>query len=427
MKVLAGDTMQVPSINPSALENVASRPDEARQTALHPASDPKRISVLGATGSVGDSTLDIIAASPERYQLCAVTANSNVDKLAKVARSMGASFAAVADESCYDALKEALAGSDIAVGAGQGAVEEAAAMQAEIVVGAIVGAAGIRPTMSALRAGNQVALANKEALVCAGDLVMAEARAHGKPILPVDSEHSAIFQIFEEANRDQIENVIITASGGPFRCSTRQEIEEARPEQALKHPNWSMGAKITIDSASMMNKGLEVIEAHHLYRMPLEKLSVVVHPQSVIHGLVTYSDGSMLAHLGAADMRIPVAHCLAWPERAPADTRRISLIEIAQLTFEAPDPDRFPCLRLALEALEAGGSLPNILNAANEVAVAAFLDRRIAFGGIARTVEATMNALVQQGETKAATSIRDVLAMDKVARSVACGLLAKAE
>lgn len=379
----------------------------------------KTISVLGATGSVGDSTLDIIASSPERYKAHALTANSNVEKLAKVAIETGATFAAVANETLYGALKQALAGTGIESGAGPSAVEDAASMPADIVVGAIVGAAGIRPTMAALRAGNQVALANKEALVCAGDLVMAEAARSGQPILPVDSEHSAIFQIFDQDNRNQIEDVTITASGGPFRTWDKEAIEQASPEQALNHPNWTMGAKVTIDSASLMNKGLEVIEAHHLYQLPASKLSVVVHPQSIIHGLVTYSDGSMLAHLGAADMRIPVAHCLAWPDRAPADTRRISLIDIAKLTFEAPDVVRFPCLRLALEALEAGGSLPNIMNAANEIAVAAFLERKIMFGGIPKIVEGTMKHFIKTGDIKDAGSISDVLAMDAAARRVA--------
>ena len=385
--------------------------------------DIKRISVLGATGSVGDSALDIIASSPDRYQVHALTANSNVEKLARIAVETGACFAAVADEARFDDLKQALSGTGIKVGAGPQAVEEAAAMPADIVVGAIVGAAGIQPTMAALQAGNQMALANKEALVCAGDLVMEEVRRLGKPILPLDSEHSAIFQIFDEANRDEIESVTITASGGPFRTWSKEAIDKATPEQALKHPNWSMGAKVTIDSASLMNKGLEVIEAHHLYRMPLEKLSVIVHPQSIIHGLVTYSDGSMLAHMGAADMRIPVAHCLAWPERAPADTRRISLVEIAQLTFEEPDLDRFPCLRLALEALAAGGSMPNILNAANEIAFVAFLERRIAFGGIAQIVEQTMNHFAKSGDVRPAYCVDDVLALDKAARIKAEDLL----
>jgi len=380
---------------------------------------PKVISVLGATGSVGDSSLDIISSSPDRYRIGAVTANGNVEKLAQIAIATRAGFAAVADEQCLGALKDALSGTGIAVGAGDAGLAEAAAWPADMVVGAIVGSAGIRPTMAALEAGNQVALANKEALVCAGDLVMDAARRLGKPILPVDSEHSAIFQIFDDANRDEIEDVTITASGGPFRTWAQADIEKATPEQALNHPNWSMGAKVTIDSASLMNKGLEVIEAHHLYDMPLEKLKVIVHPQSIIHGLVTYSDGSMLAHLGAADMRIPVAHCLAWPERAAANTRRISLVEIAQLTFEAPDMVRFPCLGLALEALRVGGNLPNIMNAANEVAVAAFLDHQLPFGGIARMVEAVMDRFVQLGEVGPVGSVEAVLATDAAARCVA--------
>ena len=247
-----------------------------------------------------------------------------------------------------------MSGHDIEVGAGQAAVEEAAERPADIVIGAIVGAAGICPTLAALKAGNQVALANKEALVCAGDLVMAEAARLGKPILPVDSEHSAVFQVYERDNRHEISEIVLTASGGPFRTWGKDKIANASIEEALSHPNFSMGSKITIDSASMMNKGLELIEAYHLYGLPAEKLKVVVHPQQIIHGMVAYSDGSLLAQLGAPDMRIPVAHCLAWPQRAPAKTDRISLIEIAQFTFEAPDYERFPCLQLAKNALEAG-------------------------------------------------------------------------
>ena len=401
-----------------------SNPDHSSEQALSTSADGcKAISVLGATGSVGESSLDIITQSPGRYEVVALTANRNVAKLALSAKAVGAKFAAVADETAYEDLKEALAGSGIEAGAGLSAVNDAAAMSADIVIGAIVGAAGIRPTMSALRAGNQVALANKEALVCAGDLVMEEAARLGKPILPVDSEHNAIFQIFDEDNRREIETVTITASGGPFRTWSKEDIEQARPEQALKHPNWDMGAKITIDSASMMNKGLEVIEAHHLYGLGLDRLSVVVHPQSIIHGLVTYSDGSVLAHMGAPDMRIPVAHCLAWPEREPANTRRLSLIEVGQLTFEEPDLARFPCLGLALDALEQGGSVPNILNAANEIAVASFLDHKMNFGGIAKLVEATIERCLEEGLGDAVRSIEDVLVIDGRAREVARTLI----
>nr|WP_319512989.1 1-deoxy-D-xylulose-5-phosphate reductoisomerase [uncultured Cohaesibacter sp.] len=380
---------------------------------------PKIISVLGASGSVGDSALDIIAGSPDRYRVNALTANRNVGKLARAAVKAGARFAVVADEGFYADLKDALAGHDIEVGAGQSAVEEAAGRSADIVIGAIVGAAGICPTLAALKAGNQVALANKEALVCAGDLVMAETQRLGKPILPVDSEHSAVFQVYERENRAEISKIVLTASGGPFRTWDKDAIAKASIEQALAHPNFSMGNKITIDSASMMNKGLELIEAHHLYGVSADKLKVVVHPQQIIHGMVAYSDGSLLAQLGAPDMRIPVAHCLAWPERAPANTDRISLVEIGQFTFEEPDYERFPCLRLAKEALEAGDSLPNIMNAANEIAVAAFLAGDIAFGGIAELVEKVMAEFVRRGEVGAARDVGDVLALDQAARGVA--------
>lgn len=388
-------------------------------------SEPRLVSVLGATGSVGDSTLDLIIASPERYQVGALTAHNNVEKLANLARQSRARFAAIGREDLFVPLKEALAGTGIAVGAGQSGLQEAARMQADLVVGAIVGAAGIRPTMAALEAGNQLALANKEALVCAGDLVMAAARRIGKPILPVDSEHNAIFQTFEEKNREAIESIVITASGGPFRTWTAEAIENASCQDALNHPNWSMGRKITVDSASMMNKGLEVIEAHHLYNVGLDKLSVVVHPQSVIHGMVIYKDGSVLAHMGASDMRIPIAYCLSYPVRRPARTRRLSLVEVGQLSFEAPDPVRFRCFALAQEALKSGGSLPNILNAANEVAVMAFLQNTIPFGAIARVVEAVMAHFVCRGETGDAACIDDVLALDAEARKVARLLLDK--
>ncbi|WP_319568558.1 1-deoxy-D-xylulose-5-phosphate reductoisomerase [Cohaesibacter marisflavi] len=400
-----------------------SKTSSVDSSALGSEGTPKIISVLGASGSVGDSALDIIAGSPDRYRVNALTANRNVGKLARAAVKSGARFAVVADEGFYADLKDALSGHDIEVGAGQSAVEEAAGRSADIVIGAIVGAAGICPTLAALKAGNQVALANKEALVCAGDLVMAETQRLGKPILPVDSEHSAVFQVYERENRAEISKIVLTASGGPFRTWDRDAIAKASIEQALAHPNFSMGNKITIDSASMMNKGLELIEAHHLYGVSADKLKVVVHPQQIIHGMVAYSDGSLLAQLGAPDMRIPVAHCLAWPERAPANTDRISLVEIGQFTFEAPDYERFPCLRLAKEALEAGGSLPNIMNAANEIAVAAFLAGDIAFGGIAELVEKVMAEFVRRDEVGAASDVGDVLALDQAARNVARQIL----
>lgn len=384
-------------------------------------SEPKMISILGATGSVGESSLDIVCSDPERYQIRALTAHRNVDKLAEAARLSKADYAAVADEASYGRLKELLSGTGIEVGAGESGLEHAATLQADIVIGAIVGAAGIKPTMAALKVGNQLALANKETLVCAGDLVMAEARRQDLRILPVDSEHNAIFQIFDEANIDEIDEVTITASGGPFRTWAQADIEKATAEQALKHPNWDMGAKITIDSASMMNKGLEVIEAHHLYAVRQDKFKVVVHPQSIIHGMVSYSDGSVLAHLAAPDMRTPIAHCLAWPERAAAKTKRLDLIALGQMTFEAPDPVRFPCLQLALDAMKAGGNMPNIMNAANEIAVAAFLEGEITFGGIASLVEAVMTKMDGDGGLPV-SSLDLVLELDQKARQLALEL-----
>ncbi|SNZ07862.1 1-deoxy-D-xylulose-5-phosphate reductoisomerase [Cohaesibacter gelatinilyticus] len=387
-------------------------------------SEPKVISILGATGSVGQSSLDIVSSSPERYRINALSAHNSVEGLAQAALSCGAEFAAIGDVRAYSKLKEFLAGSDIEIAAGEDGLLEAASRNCDIVIGSIVGAAGIRPTMAALQAGNQVALANKEALVCAGDLIMAEAKRQRLRILPVDSEHNAIFQIFDETSIEEIEEVTITASGGPFRTWPQEEIEKATAVQALKHPNWDMGAKITIDSASMMNKGLEVIEAHHLYDVPQSKFNVVVHPQSIIHGMVSYSDGSVLAHLAAPDMRTPIAHCLAWPERAAANTKRLNLVELGQMTFEAPDPVRFPCLRLALEAMGEGGNLPNIMNAANEVAVAAFLKGEIAFGGIPKLVEAVMSKMAEQGRLPV-SSLDLVLELDEMARIYARELLSE--
>lgn len=387
-------------------------------------SEPKVISILGATGSVGQSSLDIVSSSPERYRINALSAHNSVEGLAQAALSCGAEFAAIGDVRAYSKLKEFLAGSDIEIAAGEDGLLEAASRNCDIVIGSIVGAAGIRPTMAALQAGNQVALANKEALVCAGDLIMAEAKRQRLRILPVDSEHNAIFQIFDETSIEEIEEVTITASGGPFRTWPQEEIEKATAVQALKHPNWDMGAKITIDSASMMNKGLEVIEAHHLYDVPQSKFNVVVHPQSIIHGMVSYSDGSVLAHLAAPDMRTPIAHCLAWPERGAANTKRLNLVELGQMTFEAPDPVRFPCLRLALEAMGEGGNLPNIMNAANEVAVAAFLKGEIAFGGIPKLVEAVMSKMAEQGRLPV-SSLDLVLELDEMARIYARELLSE--
>lgn len=348
----------------------------------------RRVTVLGSTGSVGSNTVELLAAYPDRFQVEALVAGRNVAKLAEQARLLRPALAVVADDAAYADLKDALAGTGIAVAAGTAAMVEAASRPAaDWVMAAIVGAAGLAPTLAAVQRGATVALANKEVLVCAGDLVMREVRRCGATLLPVDSEHSAIFQVFDEARRDSIARLILTASGGPFRTWTRDAMAGVTPAQAVAHPNWSMGAKISVDSASMMNKGLELIEAYHLFAMPEDRIDVLVHPQSVIHSLVEYVDGSVLAQLGTPDMRTPIAVALAWPDRIATPGARLDLAKAASLTFESPDPERFPALALARLALQSGGAAPTILNAANEVAVAAFLAGDLGFLDIPRVVE----------------------------------------
>lgn len=373
----------------------------------------KRISILGATGSVGASTLDLIARAPDRFRVEAVAAGRDWAKLAEVARACGARLAVVADEGAFAPLAEALAGSGIEVAAGPAALVEAAQRPADLVVAAIVGAAGLPPTLAALEAGTPVALANKEALVCAGTLMTAAAARSGARLLPVDSEHNAIFQVLGEIAR--VARIVLTASGGPFRGWTAEAMAAVTPAEAVKHPTWSMGAKISVDSATLMNKGLELIEAHHLFGVGPDRLGVLVHPQSLVHGLVEYVDGSVLAQLGPADMRVPIAHALAWPERMATPVERLDLAAIGRLEFEAPDRARFPALALAEAALAAGGCRPCILNAANEVAVAAFLEGRIGFLDIAATVEATLAAI----DPACPDSLEAVFELDARARSVA--------
>ncbi|MCC2111968.1 MAG: 1-deoxy-D-xylulose-5-phosphate reductoisomerase [Hyphomicrobiales bacterium] len=390
---------------------------------LAPAAGAKRLTLLGATGSIGDSTLDLIGREPERFPVEAVTANRNVARLAEAARRVNARLAVIAEPSLYGELRENLSGTGIEVAAGPEAVAEAAARPVDLVVAGIVGAAGLGPTMAAIRAGNDIALANKECLVCAGKAFVAAAQKAGITILPLDSEHNAVFQVFDGDQADGIEKVTLTASGGPFRTWSRAEMAAVEPEQALRHPNWEMGAKITIDSATMMNKGLEVIEAFHLFPVSAEQLDVLIHPQSVVHGLVAYSDGSILAQLGSPDMRTPIAHCLNWPQRGPAPSRRLDLAELGTLTFERPDDRRFPALRLAREALARGTGATNILNAANEIAVAAFLERGIGFLGISALVEATLDRMDWNGGMISPTSVEEAIALDRAARVVAEELL----
>jgi 1-deoxy-D-xylulose-5-phosphate reductoisomerase len=381
----------------------------------------RSLTILGATGSVGSQALDLVARNPDRWRVEALTANTDVAGLAAAARACGARFAAVADTAKGDALREALAGSGIATGAGPEAVIEAGARDAEIVVTAIVGAAGLQPTMAAVRRGAQLGIANKETLVCAGPVVTAAAKAHGATLLPVDSEHNAIFQVFPHHDPAQVERVILTASGGPFRSRSREEMRGVSVADACKHPTWSMGAKISIDSATLMNKGLELIEAAQLFPVPVNRLDVIVHPQSVIHSMVEYVDGSVLAQLGSPDMRIPIAYAIGWPDRIATPAARLNLAQIANLSFEAPDLERFPCLKLAWDAMRAGGSAPCVLNAANEIAVAAFIAEQAGFLDIDAIVAETLS-MVPHAPVE---SLEDVLAVDAQARSVARRLVVK--
>lgn len=385
---------------------------------------PRSVVILGATGSIGTSTADIIANADGAFNVVAVAGGRDPIALARVARELGAEFAALADASGYAALKEALAGTSIEAAAGPAAVVEAAVRPADIVMGAIAGTAGVEPTYAALSAGRTVALANKECLVCAGPAFMRQAATMGTRLLPVDSEHNAIFQAMGDCDPATIETMTLTASGGPFRTWTREAIAAATPEAALKHPNWAMGPKVTIDSAGLMNKGLEVIEAHYLFGIERERLDVLVHAQSIVHGLVSFRDGSVTAGLAAPDMRVPIAHCLSYPERLSTRAKKLDLAAVGQLTFERPDLERFPALRLALDALRSGAGLPTILNAANEIAVAAYLAKKIPFYGIAELVERTCEAMLAEGTAREPLSVDDALAVDHIARERSRGLLA---
>jgi 1-deoxy-D-xylulose-5-phosphate reductoisomerase len=386
--------------------------------AKHPASRghaPRTVTVLGSTGSVGTQTIELLAAEPGRFQVKALVAGRNTELLAQQAIALGAEMAVVADPSAYAELKQALAGTNIACAAGPEAVVEAASLHADWTMAAITGAAGLASTLEAIKGGASVALANKEALVCAGEVMLRAVRDAGATLLPVDSEHNAIFQSLADGNRGAVERIVLTASGGPFRTSTHAEMAAATPEKALKHPVWSMGAKITIDSATMMNKGLEVIEAARLFGLEEEQIGVLIHPQSVIHGMVCYRDGSVLAQLGSPDMRIPIAHTLAWPERMATPSPRLDLAAVGRLEFSEPDLVQFPALRLARAALRAGGGAPAILNAANEIAVEAFLKKRIGFLDIAGTVERVLDSM----GTRRADTLDDVIALDGEARRAA--------
>ncbi|MDQ4419671.1 1-deoxy-D-xylulose-5-phosphate reductoisomerase [Sphingobium sp. DEHP117] len=382
-------------------------------------SSRRSISIFGATGSIGTSTLDLIARAPDAYELLVLTANSDPQALAQCAIAHGARLAVIADEAHYTSLKAALAGSGVEAAAGPQALVDAASLGADWTMAAIVGCAGLEPTLAALEGGKTVALANKESLVSAGGLMMEAARASGATLLPVDSEHNAIFQCLAGGSLSQVRRIILTASGGPFRTMTLDEMARVTPQQAVRHPNWSMGAKISIDSATMMNKGLELIEAAHLFPVGIRNIEILVHPQSVIHSMVEYQDRSTLAQLGSPDMRTPIAHALAWPTRMEGPSAPLDLASIGRLDFEQPDEARFPALRLARAAGEAGGALPAVMNAANEIAVAAFLDGRIGFLDIAAIVE---RAVSGYSGTKPAT-IADVLEIDREARLSALGMV----
>lgn len=386
---------------------------------------PRNVTILGSTGSVGVNTVELIELhnreKPGTYRVVALTANTNVKDLADQARRLKPAFVAIADPDKFTELKQALFGSDIEIGAGPQAVEEAAARNSDWVMAAIIGAAGLRPTLAAVSRGATVALANKECLVCAGDLFMAEVKRSGTTLLPVDSEHNAVFQVFDKLHMSSIEQITLTASGGPFRTWTLPQMAGATPAQACKHPNYSMGAKISVDSATLMNKGLELIEAHHLFGTPPERLSVVIHPQQAVHCLVAYADGSVLAQMGSPDMRTPIAYALGFPDRIAAPTRRLNLADLGQLNFERPDTERFPCLALAQRALRTLGSAPTILNAANEIAVEAFLARKIGFCDIARIVETTLDECESPG--RAPASIDEALEIDRMARTFATARL----
>jgi 1-deoxy-D-xylulose-5-phosphate reductoisomerase len=381
----------------------------------------RTVTILGATGSVGRSTLDLIAREPDRFEIVALTAKRDVAGLAELARAFRPRQAVIGDTSLHGALADALAGTGIEALAGADAVDDAAASGADWTMAAIVGTAGLRPVMRALEGGATVAFANKEALVSAGSLMMEAAAASGATLLPVDSEHNAIFQCLDRSQAASVSRIILTASGGPFRCASIDEMRAATPALAVAHPNWTMGAKISVDSATLMNKGLELIEAFHLFPIAADALEVVIHPQSVIHSLVEYVDGSVLAQLGAPDMRVPIAHTLAWPERMATPCARLDLVAIGTLGFEAPDLERFPALGLARAALVAGGAKPAILNAANEIGVASFLESGIGFLDIASVVGEVLAVY----DPPAPASIDEVLEIDRQARRVAAEVTGK--
>lgn len=390
--------------------------NEPRTTNYQP---PKTITILGSTGSIGKNTIKVICANPGGFKVSALVANSNVSLLAKQAIELGAQLAVVADESLYNDLKNALSGSNVRAEAGYDAVIEAAKLPSDIVMSSIVGSAGLAPTMAALQRGARVAFANKECLVCAGSIMTDEAKKYGATIIPVDSEHSAIFQVFDFKNPQNVEKIILTASGGPFRDLSLEQMRTATPAQAVAHPNWNMGAKISIDSATMMNKGLEIIEAYHLFPVEASQIEVVVHPESVVHSLVEYIDGSVLAQLGTPDMCTPIALALAWPDRMALSHKKLNLAEIGRLTFHNVANDRFPAIDLCYEALKKGGNSAAALSTANEIAVSAFLAGKIGFLDIVDVVEKTISKIPH----RQLTSIEQVIETIREAEEIAKGLV----
>lgn len=372
----------------------------------------KTITILGSTGSVGTNTIDLISGNPDQFKVRALTAGKNISLLVEQAKKLSPEFVAIADDTQFDELKSALAGTSIQCGAGESAIIEAASMNVDVTMASIVGFAGLKPVLTAIRHAKTVAIANKEPLVAAGSLVLSLADEFGTKILPVDSEHSAIFQVLETHNRDAVKKIILTASGGPFRASSIEQMNAATVEQALAHPNWTMGAKISIDSASMMNKALEMIEAHYLFAMPADKIDVVIHPQSVIHSMVEYIDGSVLAQLGAPDMRTPIAYALAYPERMQTTGNTLDWNTLSNLTFEKPDLTKFRAIQLAYDCLKAGAAHQIAFNAANEIAVAKFLNHQIRFGQILTLVERGL-ALTPATTPK---TLGDILAIDEEVR-----------
>jgi 1-deoxy-D-xylulose-5-phosphate reductoisomerase len=378
----------------------------------------RSVTILGSTGSIGRNTIDLLERNPAAFTVEALTANRNPQLLAEQARAVGARFVAIGDPDHYPALREALGGTGVEIGCGPQSLIEAAERPADWVMAGIVGAAGLAPTLAAIRRGVIVAFANKEVLVCAGALVMDEVARHGATLLPVDSEHNAIWQCFDRDRIETVDRIILTASGGPFRERALEDMRRVTPAEAVAHPNWNMGAKISVDSATMMNKGLELIEAHHLFQLPPDRVDIIVHAQSIVHGAVVYRDGSVLAALGSPDMRTPIAYALAWPDRIAAPTKRLDLAAIGKLTFEPPDEERFPALRVAREALARGGGAPTVLNAANETAVHAFLEGRIGFLDIVETVEGTLAVI----PADSLESLADVHKYDQAAREAAARL-----